>query len=130
MNKTSKQQLGQKGEELSVAFLSGKGHRIIGRNYRHGKGELDIVSIENRVVVISEVKSYVSEPLGAPEFRVHKQKQRQIIRTAYAFLAEHPELEGFDVRFDILIVDFSSYPARITQHQAAFWDEEGWDGWH
>ncbi len=128
MNKTSKQQLGQKGEEQAAAFLSQKGHRIISRNYRQGKGELDIVSINGRVVVVSEVKSYVSPPLGAAEFRVNKQKQKQIIQTTYAFLSEHPELEGFEVRFDILIVDFSSYPVRIRHHQAAFWDEEGWDG--
>ena len=126
MSKTAKQRLGQKGEELAAAFLSKQGHKIIRRNYRHGKGELDIVSLDGRTLVISEVKSYRARPLGAAEFRVNKRKQRQIIQTAYAFLAEHPGMEGMDVRFDVLIVDFSSYPAKIIRHQAAFWDEEGW----
>ncbi|HID39162.1 MAG TPA: YraN family protein [Calditrichaeota bacterium] len=126
MSKTAKQQLGRKGEELAAAFLTKQGHKIISRNFRHGKGELDIVSIDSQVVVVSEVKSYLAPPLGAAEFRVNKQKQKQIIQTTYAFLAEHPNLQGMDVRFDVLIVDFSTYPAQIIRHRAAFWDEEGW----
>jgi len=127
MTKTTAQRLGQKGEELAAVFLRKKGHKIIARNYRHGKGELDIVSMQHNVLVISEVKSYRSAPLGAAEFRVNRSKQKQIIRTAYDFLAGHPRFEGLDVRFDVIIVDFSSYPAQITHHEAAFWDEQGWE---
>ena len=127
MTKTSKQQLGQKGEDLAADYLQKRGHKIVTRNYRHGKGELDIVSINNDVLVVSEVKSFYTPPLGAAEFRVNKAKQRQIIQTTYAFLAEHPNYGSGGVRFDVIVVDFSAWPARITHHQAAFWDERGWD---
>ena len=126
MSKTQKQQLGQKGEDLAVRFLESKGQRIISRNYRFQKSELDIIGIEDAIVVISEVKSYLSPPLGAAEYRVNKKKQRQIILGAYGFLGENPQYENMDVRFDVLIVNFSVYPAEIIQYEAAFWDEEGW----
>lgn len=126
MSKTQKQQLGQKGEELAAGFLQSKGHRIISRNYRFQKSELDIISIKDNTLVVSEVKSYLSPPLGAAEYRVHKKKQRQIILGAYGFLGQHPKYENMDVRFDVLIVNFSVYPAEIIHYQGAFWDEQGW----
>ena len=126
MSRTEKQALGRKGEELAAAFLENHGHRILVRNFRFAKSELDIVSVESEVLVVSEVKSFYNEPLGAPEQRVHLAKQRMIIRGAYGFLSRHPQYEGMDLRFDVLIVDFSRYPARIHWHKEAFWDEQGW----
>ena len=126
MSKTQKQQLGQRGEDLAVRFLEAGGHHIITRNYRFQKSELDIVSLKDKTVVISEVKSYLRPPLGAAEYGVHKKKQRQIILGTYGFLAENPEYENMDVRFDVLIVNFSVYPAQIIRHEGAFWDEQGW----
>ena len=77
-------------------------------------------------MVISEVKSFVSAPLSAAEYRVNKAKQKKIIEGAYGFLNQFPEYENLSVRFDVIVVDFSNFPAKITQHQAAFWDERGW----
>ncbi len=124
--KTERQKLGTKGERLAADYLTGKGHRIIFRNYRYGKSEIDLISRTDEAIVISEVKSFYADPLGAAEFRIHKHKQKKIIEGAYGFLGEHPEYEGVGVRFDVLIVDFSSYPAQITHYEGAFYDEEGY----
>ncbi len=126
MSHTTKQVLGQKGERMAARFLEQQGHSVLFRNFRFGKSELDIISKEADVLVISEVKSFFEAPLGPPEFRVHKTKQKMIIKGAYGFLSRFPEYEGNDMRFDVLIVDFSRYPAQITWHKAAFWDEQGW----
>ncbi|MBD3226358.1 MAG: YraN family protein [Caldithrix sp.] len=126
MHKTTQQQLGSKGEQLAAAFLIKNGHRIIQQNFRSGRSELDIISVFGQTIVISEVKSYFSPPLGAAELRVHKHKQRQLIQGAYAFLDQHEAYSGMDVRFDVIIVDFSKYPAKITIHEGAFWDEDTW----
>ncbi|MGD9900750.1 MAG: YraN family protein [Calditrichaceae bacterium] len=123
---TERQKLGAKGERLAENFLISKGHRILFRNYRHGKSELDLISRTDEVIVISEVKSFYADPLGAAEFRIHKHKQRKMIQGAYGFLSKHPEFDGLGVRFDVLIVDFSEYPARITHYEGAFYDEEGY----
>lgn len=123
MGKTPKQILGRQGETLACRYLQEKGCQILVRNYRSGHSELDIVALQNRTVLVCEVKSYYAEPLGAAEFRVNKQKQKQIIQGTYAFLADYPEFEDMDIRFDVIIVDFSRYPAQITHHEGAFWQE-------
>ncbi len=127
MSVTSKQQLGQKGEDLAEQFLRREGHRILFRNFRYGKSELDIVSLQGDTLIISEVKSYHARPLGAAEYRVDKHKQRLLITGTHGLLSEHPRYNNLNIRFDVIIVDFSRYPAKITWHQAAFWDEQGWN---
>ena len=119
-----KQRLGQKGEQLAVDYLIKDNYQIISRNYRYGKSEIDIICQRNNTLIFCEVKSYRSKPMDAVEFRVNKNKQQQIIQGAYGFLSKNPHFEGRDIRFDVIIVDFSVYPADIIQHQAAFWLEE------
>ncbi len=126
MGLTSKQKLGQRGEELACKYLEEKGHSLLFRNFRLGKTEFDVISRIGNTLVITEVKSFVSEPLGAAEYRVDKGKQRQLIKGAYALLAERPEYDGLNVRFDVIIADFSRFPAQVTHYEGAFWDEQGW----
>ena len=123
MKQTQKQNLGKNGESVACSYLEKDGHQIIKRNYRSGRSEIDIISLQNFILVVSEVKSFYANPLGAVEFRVNKKKQQQIIRGVYGFLDENPKYKGYDVRLDIFIVDFSKYPAKITQHQGAFYEE-------
>lgn len=122
--KPRKQLLGQKGEQLAVDHLIKNNYQIISRNYRYGKSEIDIICQKNNTLIFCEVKSYQSKPLDAVEFRVNKNKQQQIIQGAYGFIGKNPQFEGQDIRFDVIIVDFSVYPVNIIQHQAAFWLEE------
>ena len=123
MKQTQKQALGKNGENAACSFLEKNGHQIIQRNYRSGRSEIDIISIYDSAIVVSEVKSYYTGPLGAAEFRVNKKKQQQIIQGVYGFLDENPKYQGYDVRLDVIIVDFSEYPAKITHHQGAYYED-------
>ncbi len=127
MEKPSHIKLGEKGEKLAAEFLQEKGYRLITRNYRSGSYEIDIIAINNNILVILEVKSFQSEPLGAAEFRVHKNKQKQIIRGTLLFLEDMPQYQDMDIRFDVIIVDFTEWPAEITHHQAAFYADDYWE---
>ena len=126
MKQSQKQMLGQNGENTACSFLEKNGHNIIVRNYRSGRSEIDIISLDQSTLVISEVKSFYAEPLGAAEFRVNKKKQQQIIQGVYGFLDENPKYMGHDVRLDVIIVDFSQYPAQIKQHQGAYYDDNNY----
>jgi len=126
MAKTDKQALGQRGETIACAFLEEQGATILYRNYRSGRSELDIIALKEKTLIIAEVKSFYTQPLEAPELRVDKQKQRNIIRGAYGFLAENPQFQGLDVRLDVLIIDFSRYPANVIHYPGAFIDEDGY----
>ena len=121
---TSNQNLGSKGESLAADYLKKHGYSVVDRNFRSGRSELDIIARKNSTLIICEVKSFYADPLGAAEFRVTRNKQKQVIQGTYGYLAEHPEYEGMNIRFDVLIVDFSAYPAKITHHEGAFWQEE------
>ncbi|MEJ2544971.1 MAG: YraN family protein [Calditrichaceae bacterium] len=122
--KPSKQLLGQKGEQQAVDFLKKYHYKIIARNYRYSRSEIDIICCQDDVLIFCEVKSYQSKPLDAVEFRVNKKKQEKLIQGAYGFIEEYPEYENYNIRFDVIIVAFSSYPVDITHHKAAFWLEE------
>ncbi|MCB0283277.1 MAG: YraN family protein [Calditrichaeota bacterium] len=123
---SEKKALGLKGESLAAAFLEKNNHQIIARNYRSGRSEIDIISIHEKTLIITEVKSFFADPLGAAEFRVDKKKQKQVMQGVYGFLDENPGFQGYDVRLDVIVVDFSVYPAKITQHKSAFYDDQGY----
>ena len=67
-----------------------------------GGYELDLVLRRGRTVVFCEVKSKGGEGLGDPLEMVTVEKQRRITQAAAAWLAEHPEHAGLEVRLDVL----------------------------
>ena len=121
MPETQKQQLGKQGELKAVQYLEKKGQKILITNYRYKHLEIDIISLQDNTLIISEVKSFNSPELGAAEYRVTKNKQQNMIKAAYAFLNDNKQYEDYGVRFDIIIVDFSKYPLNIRHYEGAFW---------
>jgi putative endonuclease len=95
-------ELGKSGEELAVALLETKGYRILERNWRLGKEEIDIIARDGNFVVIVEVKTRTSNIFAEPETSVTKSKQRILIRIANAYVHYHRQ-QG-EVRFDIITV--------------------------
>lgn len=49
--------LGRQGEALAAAFLVQKKYRIIERNYRHGRAEVDLIAIKDDFLVVVEIKT-------------------------------------------------------------------------
>ena len=121
---TDKQKLGKKGEQLAANYLEEKGYKIIERNFRFGKGEIDIICSYDDDLVIVEVKSVRINGYGEGEERISIKKQRILIKTAYAFLDQHEEYLDFGVRFDVVVVDFTKYPVDIHHYEGAFWQTE------
>lgn len=120
---TNKQILGKKGEDLAVKHLQQKGYKIVERNYRFGKGEIDIICELDRELIIVEVKSVRIKGFGTGEERITHKKQKMIIDTTYAFLDQNTNYQNYGVRFDVVVVNFFRYPAEILHYQGAFWQE-------
>ena len=119
----SRQRLGTAGEDIACAELERLGYRILERNYRSRFGEIDIVAQEDDTVVFVEVKTKTSGDFGDPVEEVTAQKQRQIVSMGeeyYSFRCR-PDTQ---CRFDVVSVDLSVMPARITVYQDAF--RPGW----
>lgn len=100
--------LGKKGEDIALQYLIHSGHVILETNWRSGKGELDIVSTYNNLLVISEVKTRTSAAYGEPFEDVTERKQALLEDTAEAYL-EEKELE-LELRFDIISIVLEPQP--------------------
>jgi putative endonuclease len=101
-NPKHNQQFGQLGEDIAAGYLERKGYKILKRNYRFGKVELDIVCEYKGEVVFVEVKTRTSDVMAYPERAVGKSKQRNIRLAAEEFMEEHNL--RCSARFDILAV--------------------------
>ncbi len=99
--------LGQEGERLAANYLAKKGYRIIERNYRYHRNEIDIIARHGRTLCFVEVKTRLSSAKGHPAEAVTLQKQHEIIKAARAYLAFSTDGEC-DCRFDVIAVRVQS----------------------
>lgn len=79
-------------------------YRVLDRNRWLAGYELDLVVRRGRVLVFCEVKSKSGPRFGDPVEMVTAEKIRRIRRAAGAWLAQHPETRGLQVRFDVIAV--------------------------
>lgn len=101
----NKHQKGRLGEDLAVGFLEEKGYRIIARNYRYDRGEIDIIAHEGEDLVFVEVKLRETEAFGSPEESITPFKEEQLKKVAEGYLYEHGD-ENQPCRFDIVAITF------------------------
>ncbi len=57
--------LGQKGEDLAVKHLEKAGYKILSRNWKSGKLEIDIIAENKDFIVFAEVKTRSDDFLDA-----------------------------------------------------------------
>jgi putative endonuclease len=112
---------GRRGEEQALAYLEAKGYRLVARNFRHRRGELDlIVDAPDGTLVFVEVKANRGQSAGRPLERVDGRKVRRLQRLAQRYCALEKQ-EHRDMRFDVVGVDLAvDGAARIEHLEAAF----------
>lgn len=93
--------LGKSGEEIALHYLKRKKYRIIERNFRFFRGEIDIIAYDQKTLVFIEVKTRKSKSFGLPEESVTPSKQRQIRKIAQGFMAKN-NLRDAECRFDVI----------------------------
>jgi putative endonuclease len=96
---------GREGEKLAARALEKAGFRIIARNFRSSRGEVDLVALDGAVVVFIEVKSWSFYGIEDLQYGIDRKKQSRIIETAKYFLSTHREYNEMAVRFDVIFVD-------------------------
>ena len=99
-----RKRFGASGEDLASNWLQHHGYRVVARNWRCPRGELDIVCELGDEIVFVEVKSRRSTMLGAPEEAVTPAKQRRLIRAAQYFLLQRSQ-EHRSYRIDVIAVE-------------------------
>ena len=114
-----KQQLGKEGEEIATAHLISKGYKILARNYRSGRAEIDIIaSIEDWIVIV-EVKTRETDKYGNPEESIGTGKVNMLAQGAEDFLLDR-DLHN-NVRYDVISIIKNQYKTDVHHMVDAFW---------
>ncbi|MCD4697245.1 MAG: YraN family protein [Bacteroidales bacterium] len=111
--------LGKKGEELAARYLTEKGYRILEKNWRFGKDEIDIIAKHNDTIVIVEVKTRSTDFFGDPEDAVTDRKQQFLIRAAEEYVIQNKIDE--ELRFDIISIIIKNEKQTIRHIEDAFY---------
>jgi putative endonuclease len=93
---------GKLGEDIAAGYLERKGYKILARNYRFSRVELDVIAQKDNEVVFVEVKMRSSDQMAYPEQAVGKSKQHNIRLAAENYLEQNQI--NLPVRFDIIAV--------------------------
>lgn len=93
---------GQLAEDLAAEFLAKKNYKIIARNFRYQKAEIDIVAEFDGIIVVAEVKARSYNTVIEPQEAVTKKKIKSIVMCSDFFMNEH-KIDK-EVRFDIITV--------------------------
>ncbi|SMD21173.1 YraN family protein [Kibdelosporangium aridum] len=113
-------ELGRKGEDLAVAYLTHQGLVLLDRNWRCKEGELDLIFTDGSMVVVCEVKTRAGTGFGDPEDAVDDRKARRIRRLTHIWLSTF-RIPWCELRFDILAITWPPHgKPRINHLKDAF----------
>lgn len=107
------QRAGILAEYLTLALLLAKGYRPLAHRYKTPVGEIDLVVRRGNLLAFVEVKHRRQRDAAA--HAVHARNQSRVLRAAQWFLAAHPQLAAYQVRFDVCLVPWYRLPHHIPQ---------------
>ncbi len=114
--------LGAAGESAACTHLERRGYRILARNARADRVELDIIAERAGVLVFVEVKTRRGDRFGAAAESVDSRKQSRIARGAAAWLRASGRRAG-RIRFDVVTCEPAQRGGfRVTHWEGAFED--------
>ena len=94
--------IGDWGERTAENFLQEHGYRIMERNYRYSRGEIDLIVEKEGLLIFVEVKTRSSHKFGFPEEAIDDNKQKWILEVADHYIHQVNWEEG--IRFDIISI--------------------------
>lgn len=97
--------VGQIWERRGQRFLEQQGLRLIAKNVRCTRGELDLVMLDGSHVVFVEVRYRRPSRFGHAAASISRQKQVRLAHAAESFLSQHPNWQDHPCRFDVIAYD-------------------------
>jgi len=107
--------VGTTGEAAAERYLQKRKYRVVARNFRFRRGEIDLIAYMRNTLVFFEVKTRRGRSCGLPEESVTPRKQLQIRKIAEAYLAAR-NLQDVPCRFDILSVSLDEKGSFDIRH--------------
>ncbi|PTT42709.1 endonuclease [Chryseobacterium sp. HMWF028] len=93
---------GKIAEDMAVDYLQKNGYKILVRNFRFQKAEIDIITEKDHLIIVVEVKARSTDFFILPQEAVTKTKIKSIVSAANHYLEEFNKEN--EVRFDIISV--------------------------
>jgi len=97
--------VGRRGEYLVRRSYHRRGYHCAERNWRHGRGEIDLIMASWREVVFVEVKTRKTPVAARPDDQMRFRQRRRLLALARVFLRRWPDLE-IPWRFDLVLVRY------------------------
>lgn len=99
-----RKKLGAWGEDLAAKQLKAEGYKIVARNWRCARGEIDIVAQAGQTLVFVEVKTRRGRSMGAPEAGLTPYKANKLLQLGEIYVQEH-KLTELNWRIDLVAVE-------------------------
>lgn len=111
-------ELGKEGEKIAVDYLVKKGYKILEKNWRYQKAEVDIIAEYKNTLAIVEVKTRTNSYFGNPQDFINPKKIKLLVSAANEYVISK-NLE-VDVRFDIVAIITNKKVTEIEHLKNAF----------
>ncbi len=94
---------GRLAEDEALRLLQNAGHELIQRNFHCRLGEIDLITLSRRrVLVFTEVRWRSRNDYGGAAASVTPAKIRRLLATAAIFLCRYPVNRSHPMRFDVI----------------------------
>jgi len=120
MDDRKRKAMGLLGEALALEHLQAHGLKMLVRNYRCRMGEIDLVMLDGRTLVLTEVRCRSRKDYGGAAASVDWRKQRRLVMAAEHLLMKRPELRRYPARFDVVAIEMDQGDTRIEWLKSAF----------
>ena len=111
-------ELGNKGEQLAVNYLINKGYKIVERNWRFQKAEIDIIATKDKILISVEVKTRSTNDFGNPQDFVTPKKIKLMVSAMNEYIL-NKDLD-IELRFDIVAITKDKSSFDIQHFKDAF----------
>ena len=114
------QGLGDRGEAYAALYLKRQGMKLVARQRRKGKGEIDLIMRDGAWLVFVEVRTRASEAVMTPEGSVRFRKRRTVTRTVRRLMRGNAHA-GLRPRIDLVAIvwpEGATQPAIVRHHKA------------
>lgn len=109
-------------EDYAAKFLEDKGLKVVARNVRTRRSELDIVAVDGDTTVFVEVKARNTGEFGGPAASLDRRKRQRLRSAAHEFLSRR-KLSNLPCRFDAVFILTCTDPPEVEHVIDAFGDD-------
>ena len=101
--RTSRQRIGDEGEEQALQYLIAAGLSLVQRSFLCKGGEIDLIMRDQTSLVFVEVRKRASTQFGGAIASVTPAKQKRMVHAAQVYLQTQKTIPA--CRFDLIAID-------------------------